>query len=165
MALDLSWIERIHARMLVRYGAAWVNLWKGIDPEAVKQDWAQELSGMPRDALRYALENLPERPPTVAQFKASCLNRPRYAEVPVLPAAPANPEKVREALEAMGKLKHREGNHDWAHALQEREKAGERLTEAQRVMWRNSVDTQPEATAMMQYKPIDPAVLPPGMRA
>lgn len=74
MPLDSAWVDQIHARLLVRYGSHWRAMFAGIDPDAVKADWAQSLAGMTAAAIRYALDNLPEdRPPTVAVFKRLCL--------------------------------------------------------------------------------------------
>ena len=37
MSLDSRWIDAIHTRLMVRYGAKWLNMWAGIDPEMVKE--------------------------------------------------------------------------------------------------------------------------------
>lgn len=70
MGLDLHWVERIHARLLVRYGTRWTSMYAGIDPELVKADWSEHLSGMSGESINYALKNLPDDfPPNAAQFR------------------------------------------------------------------------------------------------
>lgn len=96
--LPLQFVDRIHARLLVRYGVEWIRKWDGIDPLAVKADWANELAGMSSAAIAYALDHLPDdKPPSVSQFKRLCINRPHYAQ-PALPAPKADKEKVRAML-------------------------------------------------------------------
>lgn len=100
--MDTSrFVEKIFARLLVRYGAAWNRMWEGVEPDAVKADWARELAGLSGEAILHALENLPpDRPPTVGQFRALCINRPRAAryELPRPDPTPEEKARVREAL-------------------------------------------------------------------
>lgn len=70
MPLPLPYVERIHHRLLVRYGSAWMAKWAGVDQSAMQVDWADQLDGMSADAIKAALANLPpEFPPTCAQFR------------------------------------------------------------------------------------------------
>lgn len=99
--LRSDWVESIHARLLVRYGDAWLRKWDGIDPAAVVADWAEELSGMSAGAIAHALANLPaSRPPNSAEFKALAVNRPVQA-APALPAPPADPKRVASILSGL----------------------------------------------------------------
>lgn len=94
-------VEQVFARMLVRYGAQWIRMWEGVEPEAVKADWARELAHATPEGIRYALDHLPpDRPPNVTQFKALMLNRPQkaYAELPRPPATPEEKQRVRDLL-------------------------------------------------------------------
>lgn len=142
--LDARWVERIFTRMLVRYGTAWTRMWEGVEPEAVKADWARELSQCPGHAIGYALEHLPpERPPTVAQFRALCSNRPEPA-VKRLAAPRSDQAKVDEALRSARKsLTAASSSNDllsWAYRLKEREEAGDKtLTIEMRRMWREAL--------------------------
>ncbi len=96
--LSPQYVDRIHARLLVRYGVEWLRKWDGIDPAAVKADWANELSGCTAESIAWALDNLPEdKPPSVSQFKRLCVNRPQYAQRE-LPPPKADKEKVRALL-------------------------------------------------------------------
>ena len=102
MPLPDSLIDSLFARLQVRYGAAWVAMWNGIDIDAVKADWADELAGFASapGAIRHGLDHLPpDRPPNVAQFRALCRNRPDYA-APAL-AAPKATEADRLRVRQM----------------------------------------------------------------
>jgi hypothetical protein len=102
MPLPLQTVDRIFARLLVRYGSAWLRTWEGIDEAAVKADWANELRGASNAAILHALGNLPpDRPPTVGQFRLLCINRPvMYEHKQLERPAPSQEEKqrVREML-------------------------------------------------------------------
>ena len=144
--LPQSWIERIFARMLVRYGTAWTRAYEGIDAALLHEDWAYQLAGFESapELIKHALENLPpDRPPTSGQFKQACLNAPR-AMPKLLEAPKARPEVVSEEL---GKMKRWAREHDpraWAHALREREERGDRLTQFQRQCWREALASAPD---------------------
>lgn len=74
------WIERLFARLAVRYGVAWTRMWAGIDPEAVKADWASVLGALydrNPQALSYGLDHLPDdKPPSATAFLRLCLPAP-----------------------------------------------------------------------------------------
>ena len=139
MSLDSRWIDAIHTRLMVRYGAKWLNMWAGIDPEMVKADWAEQLSGISADGIKFAMENLPsDSPPNAAQFLTICIRRPsQYVALPA-PDVKADPERVAQAMEK-AKTVQRTIPRAWAYALQEREQRGGRLTKAQRDMWRAAI--------------------------
>lgn len=88
MPLPSSWVDSLFARLSVRYGAAWLRMWEGIDIAAVKADWAKELGEFATtpDAIAYGLDHLPtERPPNVSQFRVLCRQaviRPVYQALP-----------------------------------------------------------------------------------
>lgn len=145
--LRSDWVDRIQTRMLARYGSQWVAMWSGIDPEAVRVDWATELDGLSTTMLAYGLENLPDRPPHSAQFKAICLRAPAQ-QVPLLPAPVADPERVTDAIrsmtQTMSAIRKRSYDKGWAGKLHEREQSGEKLTAAQRAAWRNALHATAE---------------------
>ena len=74
------WVDRLFARLAVRYGTAWQRMWLGIDPGAVQADWASVLGTLFErnpQALVYGLDHLPEdRPPTATAFLRLCLSAP-----------------------------------------------------------------------------------------
>lgn len=70
MPLPLQYVERIHQRLMVRYGSAWVSKWAGVDQAAIQADWAEQLDGMTPDQIKAALLNLPvDFPPTCTAFR------------------------------------------------------------------------------------------------
>lgn len=74
-----QWVERLFARLQVRYGNRWTRMWEGINPEAIKADWREQLGALylrHPEAIGYGLEHLPENPPTSDQFKALCVRAP-----------------------------------------------------------------------------------------
>jgi hypothetical protein len=108
MSVHELWVERLFARLQVRYGNRWTRMWEGINPEAIKADWEQELGALYMrhpEALVYGLEHLPENPPTSDQFKAVCLRAPN--NVPALPppkvSAPGLAKKIAEQLATSGR--------------------------------------------------------------
>ncbi len=70
MPLPLRYVDEIHARLAIRYGTAWSAKWQGLDQEAIRTDWADQLDGMSPPAIKAALANLPpEFPPTCTAFR------------------------------------------------------------------------------------------------
>ena len=100
--LSDRWVERIFARLMVRYGVAFLRKWDGIDLELVKQDWARRLGGFSDNsaALAFGLEHLPELPPTVDQFAEICRKGPGRPSLKKL-AAPVASAEMRERIVAM----------------------------------------------------------------
>lgn len=136
-SLPEAWVTRIFDKLAVTYGAAWVRKWEGVDGEEVKANWGHELRGFQQSphAIKHALEHLPPaEPPTVLQFRDLCLKAPQF-NVAKLPAPKADPEVVAKALAAV-KVEPHSTTREWAHRLREREQRGDRLTIAQRDMWR-----------------------------
>jgi len=147
MQLPDSWVDSLFARLQVRYGAAWNRMWEGVDIAAVKADWAAELGGFSTlpDAIAYALEHLPpDFPPTCTAFRALCIARPE-PKLKQLPAPKASEESVKSAQASVSRLTSAPGNKDWAIALRKREQGGERLSLAQRTMWREAMKDETAA--------------------
>ena len=104
-------VDQIFARMLVRYGAAWLRMWEGIDMEAVKADWAEVLGRCSRDTIVYALDRLPERPPTATQFRDICAQMPVRTDMTKALRLDVKPNPERVKLE-LSRLK------DWQAAME-----------------------------------------------
>lgn len=148
MPLPASWVNSIFARLQVRYGAAWLNVWKGVDIDAVKADWAEELAGFVNapDAIKHALAHLPiDRPPNVSQFVALARSAPEI-NLPALPAPPADPAVVAQVLRAVNRPSALPAR-DWAQRLRRRDQQGDRLTQFQRAAWREALNDLPAAEA------------------
>jgi hypothetical protein len=144
MSLPAAWVDRVFEKLMLSYGHDFLRRWEGLDLEKVKADWAHELSGFEKnpDAIKHALMHLPAgQPPTVMQFRALCIGRPD-AGVPALPAPKASPEMVQLAKAAV--INRSDGWHPkaWAHRLRSREQKLDRLTPAQRAMWRAAIATE-----------------------
>lgn len=102
--LDLRRVERIHARLLVRFGTRWTGLYAGVDPALVKADWARCLAGVSDAGIAYALDNLPAKfPPNAEEFRLLAQGRPEVA-APQLPEPPAIAEAVAQGVQALKQL-------------------------------------------------------------
>lgn len=94
-------IDALFDKMFLVYGSEWTKKWEGRPITETKGAWAAELSIFTVDQIKHALENLPERPPNLIQFKGMCNHAPRYFEAAQIGYRPTvNPEK-RAALLAM----------------------------------------------------------------
>lgn len=143
MSLPKPWVERIFAKLTLTYGRDFLSRWEGLDMEAVQADWAHELQAYAQnqDAIKKALQSLPEgKPPTVLEFRALCRGAPGDGPLK-LSYAQADPAVVAAALSG---LKRPDSNHPkaWAWALKDREERGDRLSIAQRDMWREALRTE-----------------------
>lgn len=77
MSLPEAWVEALFSRLAVRYGTAFANQYAGLDPAAVRADWAQVLDGTSGHSIEYALRNLPsDWPPTALKFRDLCRQAP-----------------------------------------------------------------------------------------
>jgi hypothetical protein len=121
MSLPLPWVDRIFDKLTLTYGQAFLARWRDLDLNAVKSDWCYELSAMERapNAIAFALANLPDRPPSVMDFKTLCRQAPS-AEVPMLDMPKADPERMRAELAKLGNWRsppQQVSSKDWAHKL------------------------------------------------
>jgi len=98
-------IDRLFSALVVRYGEPFTHRWRDLDLAVVKGDWARELGCFIDNlgAIRYALDHLPEKPPTVIEFKRLCHESPApqperalvYNHGPVRGPTSAEREKLR----------------------------------------------------------------------
>jgi hypothetical protein len=95
-------VDVVFTKLSLIYGRDFLGRWEGIDISDVKGDWSHELSGYEGNpaAIKYALQNLPNKAPTVLEFRAICQRAPETEIAGYLDAPKANPEVVRRALEA-----------------------------------------------------------------
>jgi hypothetical protein len=85
MAMPSAWVDHLFAKLVTRYGAAFMRQYQDLDPRLVKADWAEVLDGVTGDAVLHALKHLPpDRPPNVMQFRELCVIPVGHA--PALPA-------------------------------------------------------------------------------
>ena len=133
MSLPLPWVDRIFDKLTLGYGQAFLARWRDIDLGAVKSDWCHELSGFGRspEAIAFALANLPERPPSVIEFKNICRQAPP-AVVPQLDAPKADPARVAAELAKLRSMASSPmplpggGRHEWAHVIVQRVSDGDK---------------------------------------
>lgn len=133
MSLPTPWVDRIFDKLTLVYGQQFLRRWADIDLNAVKSDWAHELSGFqqhPR-AISWALQNLPpDKAPTVLEFKFLARRAPPE-ELPRLEQPKADPERVAAELAKLAPVLAAppvRANTDWAKRIVARAEAGERLS-------------------------------------
>ena len=115
-SLPEKWMQSIWSEMAANYAAKWPRQFPvppcppGVDPvqhahdhiAGVQAVWAKRLGHLQTNpnAIRYALDHLPENPPTLPEFIALCNRRPDKPQQ-ALPQPDADPERVQVALEGM----------------------------------------------------------------
>lgn len=133
MSLPVAWVDRIFDKLTLTYGQAFLRRWVDIDLNAVKSDWAHELSGFEAHpkAIAWALQNLPvDSPPTVLQFKFLARRAPPE-DLPRLDAQKASPERIAEEMAKLAPViakPVRQANTDWAHAIVAKAARGARVS-------------------------------------
>lgn len=143
MPLKSETVDAIFARMLARYGSAWIAKWQGVPMDAVKADWASVLDGASKEQILYALQYMPlEFPPTSAQFRSLCCRAPAPTQPIALPA-PRDPERTADlavaARQASQLGKQGADPKEWAIRMQTRDMGGEKITVTMRAMYREAL--------------------------
>lgn len=120
MSLPLAWLDRIFDKLTLTYGQQFLRRWQDIDINDVKSDWGHELAGFvghPK-AIAWALQNLPERPPTVIEFRAIARKAPGEDEVR-LEAPKADPGRIAVELAKLAPVRvaARSNGKDWARRI------------------------------------------------
>lgn len=102
MTLPTKVVDRLFERLTATYGNQWLRMWSGIPVNDAKSAWSHELSGFASnlESLAWALENLPESPPNVIQFRNLARLAPA-ADVPRLAEPPQNPQRVAAAVQSL----------------------------------------------------------------
>jgi hypothetical protein len=135
-------IDAIFSRLRIRYGVSFLKQWEDEDLALVKSDWAQVLGRVVESPymVDFGLDNLPiDRPPKNAmEFRDICLRAPQKPML-ALPVVKADPAKVDASIAAMRRPLANDPM-QWAFTLKEREQRGDRLTAAQRDMWRAALN-------------------------
>lgn len=125
-------VDRLFSALVVRYGAAFTDRWRDLDLAVVKTDWSRQLAGFSNASMRYALDHLPEKAPTVIDFRKLCNGAPTAQVQPMLTSdarvrgpTPAEREQLRALAQEIrrGSLFARPGTH-WATELLECHAAG-----------------------------------------
>ena len=100
MPLPSAWIDALFARLVLRYGSAFMRQYAELDVSSVMADWGDVLDGISGPAIKHALAHLPaDRPPNAMQFRAACLAAPGTGELAALAyTAPPQTEQQRDVL-------------------------------------------------------------------
>ena len=132
MSLPAKWVDALFTKLTLAYGRDFLARWEGLDICDVKTDWGHELAGFVNhpEAIAYALANLPQRPPTVLEFRALCRRAP-VKDAPKLEAPRADPARVAAELAKLAPMRSQArpviDGKDWARRLLARHDAGEKL--------------------------------------
>jgi hypothetical protein len=141
-------IDRLFERMSAVYGPAWERSLGATPVLEVKALWAHQLQAFAErlEAVVWALDELPESPPNVIQFRNLCRSAPAAA-VPRLPEPKADPARVAAELAKLGQLRaaspaspsHMRA---WAYRLQARDQSGDKLCSYARKAYQEVVRRQ-----------------------
>lgn len=130
MSLPAAWVDRLFDKMTLTYGQSFLRRWQDIDLNAVKSDWAHELSGFERfpKSIAWALQNLPpEKPPTVLEFRNIARKAPEE-EQPRIEHSAAGKERIAEELRKLGPILAKTApsgdSLDWARRVIQRHESG-----------------------------------------
>ena len=142
-------IDRLFDRLGATYGAAWDRSLGATPLLDAKSIWAHELQGFAQrlEAVVWALDQLPEHPPNVIQFRNLCRQAPAPV-APSLPEAKADPARLAAELAKLGDLRatvtaQPAGDMKaWARRLRARDVAGDRLSGFQRSAWRTALGAE-----------------------
>jgi hypothetical protein len=102
-------IDRLFERLSLTYGNAWQTSLGTAPLNEIKTFWLHELAGFMKSkesmmAISWALNNLPERPPNLVQFKNLCFQAPAVEKLQ-LPAPPADPARVSKELSKLADMR------------------------------------------------------------
>ena len=129
--LPIEWVDKLFQKLALTYGIDVAKRYSGLDPAAVKQEWANCLAGFKHrpDAIKFALEHLPsDRAPTMLQFRDLCRQAPPPANKalpePKADEAVVNKEMAKLAKDAFAIEDHKA----WAKRLKDKHEKGEQLS-------------------------------------
>lgn len=129
--LDAGWLDWLWTRLTATYGRRLLDLYAGVEPEAVKAQWAETLGCFNRNpqALEWVVQNLPELVPNPVQLRNLAMRAPAAPALPE-PEPVAQPARVRAELKRLAEVRRtfnetgRDGR-GWARNLVERAERGE----------------------------------------
>ena len=128
--LPIEWVDKLFHKLALVYGVDVAKRYSGLDPLAVKTEWANCLGAYKDrpEALRFALEHLPsDRCPSMLQFRDLCRQAPNNTVA--LPEPKADPAVVDKEMAKL--VKKAFSNTDpllWAKKLKQRHQKGEVLS-------------------------------------
>ena len=141
-------IDRLFERLSAVYGPAWERSLGATPVLEAKALWAHQLQAFADrlEAIVWALDELPESPPNVIQFRNLCRMAPTAA-APRLAEPKADPARVAAELAKLGQLRtaptagttHMKA---WAYQLQARDQAGDTICSYARKAYREVIRHQ-----------------------
>jgi hypothetical protein len=150
MSLPAAWTDRIFEKLTITYGRDFLSRWEGMDLNAVKSDWANELSGLFRhpSSIAWALDHLPEKPPTVVQFRRIANEMPAQA-APRLEYDAAGQERIATEIAKLAPIvtKTRADSRDWARRIVAKAESGGDVTRVVLAMARDALNNREVAEA------------------
>lgn len=131
MGLPTKAIDRIFSRMEATYMASWERAIGSVPVSDIKTLWSHELAGFEGrlQDIAWALDNLPERPPNIIEFKKLCRLAPA-PEVPQVEGPKADPERLKAELKKLGEIiqQPKQTDTEWATRILNRVAAGDKVT-------------------------------------
>lgn len=149
------------------YGRDFLSRWEGLDVTDVKADWADELDGLAKypDRIRYALENLPFKAPTVLEFRALAFSKPADPTPALPPPDPAGLKRIAASMAPA--INTQEPPSEWMARLQREVLAGTAnpaRVRHYRIAESNGYYGNFAGAVVGEFAPPPEESLPPGMR-
>jgi hypothetical protein len=142
-------IDRLFERLSAVYGPAWERSLGATPVLEAKALWAHQLQAFADriEAIVWALDELPESPPNVIQFRNLCRSAPAAA-TPRLPEPKADPARVAAELAKLGQLRTKPAStavqtmKAWAYHLEAKDQAGHKISSYARKAYQEVVRHQ-----------------------
>jgi hypothetical protein len=95
-----AWADKLFEKLRAFYGAEWDRMYAGQHLPDVKAAWCDALSPWSEsaDVIRFALANLPEKPPNAIAFRNLCRSAPQAAAALQILPPRVGPQKVAEIV-------------------------------------------------------------------
>ena len=143
--LPIEWVDKLFQKLALVYGVDIAKRYSGLDPAAVKQEWANCLGGFKHNpqAIKFALEHLPsDRCPTMLQFRDLCRQAPPPVQT-ALPEPKADKVVVTKEMAKIVKDAFAIDDHKaWAYRLKQRHDNGEPLSPMQIKAYKEALNEQ-----------------------
>lgn len=151
-----EWIDTIFMALRATYGVAFDRQYEcppGEDPAKfyvnLKAWWKRDLApaiAAPH-TIRYALDHMPAKVLNLPEFRALCWQAPPLPrQGQIAHDVKADPQRVAAEVAKMRKVQESSPK-AWAYRLKQREEEGDKLTQAQRDMWRSALRyTRPQGS-------------------
>lgn len=127
MSLPIEWVDRIFTKLALNYASDFATRFKGLDMNAVKSDWAHELTPFVNrpESIKYALQNLPDRVPSAQQFRNLCFQfRTPEPMLQIDNTIKPDPVRVAQAIAKLGDPLPQVDHKAWARKIVAEANAG-----------------------------------------